>query len=53
MAQVQQLLAQTNARIAQLEAENTQLRNNAITKAKLEMPLKYRGSKEDLARWLV
>ncbi|KAK4106976.1 hypothetical protein N656DRAFT_720993, partial [Canariomyces notabilis] len=53
MAQVQQLLAQTNNRIAQLEAENAQLRNAAVTKAKLEAPPKYGGNKEDLAGWLV
>ncbi|RYP86989.1 hypothetical protein DL770_004838 [Monosporascus sp. CRB-9-2] len=53
MAQVQQMLGQTNARIAQLEQENAALRGRDVPKAKMDAPSKYEGGKEELAGWLV
>jgi hypothetical protein len=53
MAQVQQLLEQTNARITQLEQENAMLRGHGISKAKMEAPSKYDGGKEGVSGWLV
>ncbi|RYP54676.1 hypothetical protein DL768_000612 [Monosporascus sp. mg162] len=53
MAEVQQMLEQTNARIAQLEQENAALRGRDVPKAKMDAPSKYEGGKEELAGWLV
>ena len=54
-AQIQQLLEQTNARITQLERENSRLQaaTNTTAKAKLEAPPKFGGSKDELTGWLV
>jgi hypothetical protein len=52
MAQVQQLLNQTNTRIAQFEGENERLWHST-NRAKLEAPSKYNGNRDELTGWLV
>ena len=55
LTQIRQMLEQTNARIMQLEQENTNLRiaANNQHKAKMETPAKYDGEKGTLSGWLV
>ena len=53
-AQIQELVQQLHAKVAQLEGENQQLQllAGAKHKAKIEAPAKYRGDKDELTRFL-